>query len=190
MPAEPKYWLPTHTAMAGALRIGWFAKRGWGRPKTDPWPRFLNSDSPYPSFRRPAKGSERASEFIGPDRVVAPIRIDGPSRRWGEEWSAERMHQDGPGKDFRQIAHEARPRLFISLSSPRGYSHGSATLACYRKDYPGKALRIRSRLAVQLGRQGAPRPFSRCGESVELFPVSSLNRRSGLRAFLLKLKML
>ena len=133
MPAEPKYGLPAHTAMAGALRIGWFAKRGWGHPKTDPWPRFLDSDSPHPSFRRAAKGSERAGEFIGPDRVVAPIRIDCPSRRCREEWPAERMYQDGPGKDFRQIAHEARPRLFISLSSPRGYSHGSATLACYRK---------------------------------------------------------
>jgi hypothetical protein len=33
--------------------------------------------------------------------VVAPIRIDGPSRRCREEWSAERMHQDGPRKDFR-----------------------------------------------------------------------------------------
>ena len=133
MPAEPKCGLPAHTAMAGALRKGRFAKRGWGRPKTDPWPRFLDSDSPHPSFRRAAKGSERASEFIGPDRVVAPIRIDCPSRRCREEWSAERMHQDGPGEDFRQIAHEARPRLFISLSSPRGYSHGSATFACHRK---------------------------------------------------------
>jgi hypothetical protein len=27
------------------------------------------------------------------------------------------------------------------------------------RNYPGKALLIRSRLAVQLGRQGAPRPF-------------------------------
>jgi hypothetical protein len=79
MPAEPKYGLPARTTMAGALRIGRFAKRGWGRPKTERWPRFLNSDSPHPSFRRTAKGSERASEFIGPDRVVAPIRIESAS---------------------------------------------------------------------------------------------------------------
>jgi hypothetical protein len=71
MPAETKYGLPAHTAMAGALRIGWFAKRGWWHPKTDPWPRFL--DSPHPSFQRAAKGSERADQLIGPDRVVAPI---------------------------------------------------------------------------------------------------------------------
>jgi hypothetical protein len=134
MPAEPKYGLPAQTTMAGALRKGRFTKRGWGRPKTDRWPRFLNSASPHPSFRRAAKGSERAGEFIGPDRVVAPIRIDGPSWRCREEWPAERMYQDGRRKDFRQIAHEAHPRLFISLSSPRGYSHGSATLACYRKE--------------------------------------------------------
>jgi hypothetical protein len=133
MPAEPKYGLPAHTTMAGTFRIGRFAKRGWGRPKTDRRPGFLNSASPHPSFRRTAKGSERAGEFIGPDRVVAPIRIDGPSRRCREEWSAERMYQDGYGKDFRQIVHKARPRLFISLSSPRGYSHGSVPLACYRK---------------------------------------------------------
>jgi hypothetical protein len=43
------------------------------------------------------------------------------------------MYQDGHGKDFRQIAHEARPGLFISFNSPRGYSHGSATLPCFRK---------------------------------------------------------
>jgi hypothetical protein len=133
MPAEPKYGLPAHTTMAGALRIGRFAKRDWRCPKTDRRPRFLNSASPHPSFRRTTNGSERAGEFIGPDRVAAPIRIDGPSRRCREEWPAERMHQDGHGKDLRQIAHEAHPRLFISLSSPRGYSHGSATLACYRK---------------------------------------------------------
>jgi hypothetical protein len=56
--------------------------------------------SPHPSFRRAAQSSERAGQLIGPDRVVAPIRIDGPSRRCREEWTAERMHQDGPGKDF------------------------------------------------------------------------------------------
>jgi hypothetical protein len=92
----------------------------------------LNSASPHPSFRRIAKGSERAGEFIGPDRVAAPIGIDGPSRRCREEWPAERMYQDGHREDLRQISHEARPRLFISLSSPRGFTHGSTTLACYR----------------------------------------------------------
>jgi hypothetical protein len=132
MPAEPKYGLPARTTMAGTLRIGRFAKRRWRRPKTDQRPRFLNSASPHPSFRRTAAGSKRAGEFIGPDRVVAPIGIDGPPRRCREERPAERMYQDGYWKDFRQIAHEARPRLFISLNSPRGYSHGSTTLACYR----------------------------------------------------------
>jgi hypothetical protein len=101
MPAEPKYGLPTHTAMAGSLRIGRFAKWGWGHPKTNQWPRFLDSESPHPSFRRAAKGSERAGEFIAPDRVAAPIRIDGPTRRCREEWSAERMHQNCLGKEFR-----------------------------------------------------------------------------------------
>jgi len=97
MPAEPKYGLPAYTAMAGAVRIGRFAKRGWWHPKTNQRPQFLDSDSPHPSFRHAAKGSERAGQFIGPDRVVAPIRILGPSRRCREERSAERMHQDGPG---------------------------------------------------------------------------------------------
>ena len=101
VPAEPKYGLSAHTAMAGALRIGRFAKRGWWHPKTNQWPRFLDSNSPHPSFRDAAKGGERTSEFIGPDRVMASIRIDRPSRLSREEWSAERMHQDGPGKDFR-----------------------------------------------------------------------------------------
>jgi hypothetical protein len=35
---------------------------------------------------------------------------------------------------------------------------------------------------VQLGGKEAPRPFSRCGESVELFPVFSLKRRSGFES--------
>jgi hypothetical protein len=38
MPAEPKYGLPAHTTMAGALRIGRFAKWGWWYPKTHQWP--------------------------------------------------------------------------------------------------------------------------------------------------------
>jgi hypothetical protein len=189
MPPEPKYGLPAHTAMAGALRIGRFAKRGWWHPKTDPWPRFLDADSPHPSFRRAAKCSERAGEFIGPNRVVAPIRIDGPSRRCREEWPAERMYQDGRRKDFRQIAHEARPRLFISLSSPRGYSHGSATLACYRKELPGKALRNRSWPWPCSWADRECREFSRCVESVELL-APSLKRPSGLRAFLFTPEML
>ena len=40
MPAEPKYGLPAHTAMAGALRIGRFAKWGWWYPKTNEWPSY------------------------------------------------------------------------------------------------------------------------------------------------------
>jgi hypothetical protein len=177
MPAEPKYGLPAHTTMAGALRIGRFAKRGWRRPKTDRWPRFLNSASPHPSFRRTAAGSKRAGEFIGPDRVVAPIGIDGPSRRCREEWPAERMYQDGYGKDLRQIAHEARPRLFISLSSPRGYSHGSATHACYRNEtMQAKRCESVAGLGPAAGPTRSAKSVLRCGEWVELFPVSSLKR--------------
>ena len=65
------------------------ARRNRASPRRQPlrstaaegrWPRFLNSASPHPSLGRTAKGSERAGEFIGPDRVAAPIRIDGPSR--------------------------------------------------------------------------------------------------------------
>jgi hypothetical protein len=70
MPAEPKYGLPAHTVMAGTLRIGRFAKWGWWYPKTNQWPRFLDSDSPPPAFRRASKGSERAGQFIGPDWVL------------------------------------------------------------------------------------------------------------------------
>src|SRR6516165_2000504 len=101
MPAEPKYGLPAHTAMAWAFRIGRFTKRSWGHPKTSQWPRFFDSNAPHPSVRPAAEGSERTGQFIGPDRVVAPIRIDGPSRRCREEWSAERMRQDGSRKDVR-----------------------------------------------------------------------------------------
>src|SRR5437016_10486675 len=93
MPAEPKNGLPAHTAMAGVLRIGRLAKWGWWHSKTYQGPRFLNSGSPHPSFRHAAQSSERAGQLIGPDRVVAPIRIDGPSRRCREEWTAEGMHQ-------------------------------------------------------------------------------------------------
>jgi aldose 1-epimerase len=56
-----------------------------------------------------------------------------------------------PGGAFR-----AAFRIRIE-TAPRGYSHGSATLACYRKG-AGKALR-KPPLAVQLGRQGAPVRF-------------------------------
>ena len=81
----------------------------------------------------------------GPDRVAAPIRIDGPSRRCREEWPAERMHQDGYWKDLRQIAHEARPRLlFVELATWIQPWIGNSCLLSER-NYAGKALRIRSR---------------------------------------------
>jgi hypothetical protein len=176
---QPKYGLPAHTTMAGALRIGLFAKRDWRCSKTDRRPRFLNSASPHPSFRRNAAGSKRAGEFIGPDRVVAPIGIDGPSRRCREEWPAERMYQDGYWKNLRHIAHEAHPRLFNSLSSPRGYSHGSATLACYRNGTI-QAKRCESVVGPghAAGPTGSAKSVLRCDEWVELFPVSSMKHRS------------
>src|SRR5580704_17509044 len=55
------------------------------------------------------------------------------------------MHQGGPGKDFRYIAHEARSRLFISLSYHVDTAMDRHPLLAMGRHYPGKALRIRSR---------------------------------------------
>ena len=81
----------------------------------------------HPSAHRSAQRAR--GELLGPDRVVTPIRIDSSSRRCREQWSAGACSRTAPAKTSGRFRMSA-PVPFHFVSSPRGYSHGLATLAC------------------------------------------------------------